>query len=78
MSGTVQYTLDDEPAGPKPHLTQRFPGDNEHNVTPIRDEEHEFYCTSCANRVTVSSDRDAEYGHAKQCSHSVWDGVRDE
>jgi len=78
MSGTVQHTLDDEPAGPKPHLTQRFPGDNEHNVTSIQDDQHEFYCELCYNRVTVSPNRDVEYGHAKDCTHSVWDGEQDD
>jgi len=79
MSEAVQYDLENEPAGPKRYLTKRFPGENRHNVTAIH-QEAEWYCNEsvCHNRVTLSPTGEIEYGHAKQCPHSVWDGDSDD
>jgi len=34
--------------------------------------EREYYCRDCGKRVTESASRDHEYGHTRDCEHSVW------
>lgn len=65
-----QLTLDGEPATPAPHLTKRFPGRNDATAIQIS-ASCEWYCKSCHNRVTRSTSKPIEYGHALTCDHSI-------
>lgn len=72
MSKGAQVDLDGNEAAPKEHLTKRFPGEGPAKLaTPINKPE-EYYCTECDHRVTRSPDGGCEYGHTRECSHSVW------
>lgn len=79
MSKSRQYNLEHEPSGPKEYLTKRFPGANRQNVTTIS-QDCEWYCKHevCHNRVTLSPSAEVEYGHSKDCPHSVWGGGNNE
>lgn len=69
-----QVDLNGEEVSRKEHLTRRFPGErasvNGSRINPGKD--REYYCEECCYRVTESVDGGCEYGHAKDCKHSVW------
>lgn len=67
-----QVDLGMEVVTQKDHLTKRLPDEmspcNPHSIRTSR----EFFCEDCNRRVTEDSDGTGEYGHAKDCDHSVW------
>jgi hypothetical protein len=67
-----QVDLTGEPVTRAAHLTKRPPNGAKGNPLPINPgTDRECYCRECHHRVTQSTDRDKEYGHATDCPHAI-------
>lgn len=60
-------TSQDRPA----HLTKRTDGLESVWVATEDLTDREFWCRQCRSRVTQSTTRDCQYGHAPDCPHSI-------